>query len=214
MSVRLLLVTDLGAADLAETERAARAVLEIVDPRVVALAVRDHDAPARVRAELARSLLSVARPRGARVIVHDRLDLARAVDADGVQLGERSVAVADARALLGAHAWIGRSCHDERGLREARAQAVDAVTLSPLFASPGKGPPLGAERFAALRATVPDLAVLALGGVAAENAVAATAAGATGLAMIRGWLRADRDALERIAACVRSTEALPEIPAD
>lgn len=202
MSVRLLLVTDLGAADLAETERAARAVLDVVDPRVVAFAVRDHDAPARTRAELARSLLALARPRGARVVVHDRLDVARAVDADGVQLGERSVAVTDARALLGDEAWIGRSCHDERGLREAREQAVDAATLSPLFASPGKGPPLGAERFAALRATVPDLPVLALGGVSAASAAAAMAAGATGLSMIRGWLHADREALERIAACV------------
>jgi thiamine-phosphate pyrophosphorylase len=192
----LLAITDSGSFDergLDEngTVRRARALLELVDPRLVAFGVRDHQASIRRRGTLARALIDVARPRGARVIVHDRVDLARVVEADGVQLGERSVDAASARMILGQEAWIGRSCHDEASLRQAAEEGVDAVTLSPLFPSPGKGAPLGVERFAALRATVPQLPVLALGGIDASNAERALEAGATGLAMIRAWLVGD-----------------------
>jgi thiamine-phosphate pyrophosphorylase len=105
-----------------------------------------------------------------------------------VQLGEGSVRVREARSLLGDRAWIGRSCHDERGLAEALADGADAVTLSPLFASPGKGEPLGEARFAALRARFPALFVVALGGIDARNAHRAFAAGADAVAAIRAWL--------------------------
>jgi len=189
--VRLLAISDLVGLDESGTVRRANALLDLIDPRVVVFGVRDHDASVGRRVALARALIAVARPRGARVIVHDRVDVAHAVEADGVQLGERSIDAAGARAILGKGAWIGRSCHDEAGLRAAMAEGADAVTLSPLFVSPGKGAPLGLERFARLRAGVPQLDVLALGGVDPNNAGDALAAGATGLAMIRAWLIAD-----------------------
>ncbi len=188
MKVRLFAITDLAKADRRMTLARAQALLERVDPRVLVFGVRDHEAPAAQRCELARALVQLVRPVGARVVVHDRADVAAAADADGVHLAERSIDVADARILLGGEAWIGRSCHDERGLRAAAVDAVDAVTLSPVFASPDKGVPLGLERFAALRAAVPALEVWALGGVAPGNAADVLAAGASGLAMIRAWL--------------------------
>lgn len=191
MSGLVLLITDLGCVDARETLARAARVVEVACGERILFGVRDHAASARVRLSLARALIEVARPRGARVVVHDRIDLALAADADGVQLGERSVDVEDARRLLGRDAWIGRSCHDAAGLAAARRAGADAATLSPLFASPGKGEPLGVERFAALRATVPDLEVLALGGVDVGNASLAARAGASGAATIRGWLTGD-----------------------
>ncbi len=190
MSGRAFLISDLGAADARETVARAARVVEVLDGERIVFGVRDHAAGARVRVELARALIAVARPRGARVVLHDRIDLALAAGADGVQLGERSVEVADARRLLGAGAWIGCSCHDAAGLEIARRAGADAATLSPLFASPGKGEPLGVERFAALRSVAPELEVLALGGVDAGNASLAARAGASGAATIRGWLSA------------------------
>lgn len=188
----VLLITALDVADAHETLVRAERVFEAVgDPAAgerILFGVRDHGAPVRGRLELARALIAIARPRGARVVVHDRVDVALAAGADGVQLAERSIGVAEARALLGRGAWIGRSCHDAAGLESALREGADAVTLSPLFASPGKGEPLGVERFAALRSTTPDLAVFALGGVDAGNAALAARAGASGAATIRGWL--------------------------
>lgn len=207
MTIRLFLPTELGLADASETVRRAARVLDLVsDPSGVVFGVRDHSRPAATRLALARALIDVARPRGARVVVHDRLDLALAAYADGVQLGERSVDVADARALLGGGAWIGRSCHDRAGLLRAYESGADAATLSPLFASPGKGPPLGIVAFAELRATVPALPVIALGGIDATNAHAALAAGASGVAALRAWLRDD------VAAFVRSIGDTDQTP--
>ena len=183
--VRLSLLTDLHIADAEETLARARVVLAgALAPETIVFAVRDHDASVRTRLALTRSLLALARPRGARVVVHDRIDLMLAADADGVHLAQRSVDVLDARVLVGRR-HLGRSCHDDAGL--AAAGGCDAATLSPLFASPGKGAPLGVARFATL-ARAAAMPVIALGGITATNAAEAFAAGAAGVATIRGWL--------------------------
>jgi len=206
VTVRLFLPTDLGLASFDETVERARVVVDNVrDPRAVVFGVRDHDAPIATRISLTRALIDVARPRGARIVVHDRLDLCLATSADGVQLGERSVDVQDARALLGSR-WIGRSCHDAEGLRAAVVAGADGATLSPLFASPGKGTPIGVERFAELVALVPSLPVIALGGIDATNAGRALAAGARGVAALRAWLCDD------VVAFVRSVGDAHETP--
>src|SRR5439155_11852250 len=136
------------------------------------------------------SVVALVRPRGARVLVHDRVDLARAIDADGVQLGARSIDAADARAVLPKGSLVAKSCHDERELARAVEDGADWATLSPLFASPRKTAPLGQARFSELRSRVPTLVVLALGGVDASNAPRARRAGADGVAVIRALLAA------------------------
>lgn len=205
VEVKLCLLTDLRTAGVEETLARARAVLAAADdPSIVLFAVRDHEASARVRVSLARALIAVARapttgsrPRRhgvrARVVVHDRIDVVLAAEADGVHLAERSIDLLDARQLLGDR-YVGRSCHGAAGI--AAAGDCDAVTLSPLFASPGKAAPLGVVRFAEIArgASVP---VIALGGITAANAREALAAGAAGVATIRGWLVEDPVALVR-----------------
>lgn len=190
---RLLLLTELGLASTDEIVRRATLVLAAsAAPEDVMFGVRDHDAPAVVRLALARALIAIARPLGARVVVHDRVDIALAADADGVHLAERSIALTDARALLGAR-YVARSCHDQAGV--AAARDADAITLGPLFSSPGKGAPLGAARFAELAAGA-RAPVLALGGVDATSARDALAL-AHGVAVIRAWLVDDPAALAR-----------------
>jgi thiamine-phosphate pyrophosphorylase len=199
---RLLIITDLHVADEATTcLRLGRALLGVA-PGTVAVGVRDHDASIARRVAFARRLLPIVRAHGARLVVHDRVDLALAIGADGVQLGRRSIGARDARRLLGDQAWIGRSCHDEGELLRAAAEGVDAVTLSPLFASPGKGVPLGPARFRELRAKVPSMSVFALGGVDAASAFAAREAGADGVAVIRAVLCAPdpAEAVRRLLA--------------
>ncbi len=190
---RLFLLTDLELASVDEIVRRASALLAAsAAPGDVMFGVRDHDAPAAVRLALARALIAASRQAGARVVVHDRVDLALAADADGVHLAERSIAITDARTLLGTR-YVARSCHDEAGI--AAARDADAITLGPLFPSPGKGTPLGAARFAELAATT-HVPSIALGGIDSTNAREALAI-AHGIAVIRAWLVGDPAALAR-----------------
>lgn len=150
--------------------------------------LRDPELPADALFALGRELRRRTRAVGARLLVNDRLDLARLIEADGVHLGRRSVTVAVARAFVG-HAFVTCSAHtvDEA---VARAEAgADAVLLSPIFPSVGKGTPLGIEALAAARARMPaGCALFALGGVDRDQARACVAAGADGVAAIRADL--------------------------
>jgi thiamine-phosphate pyrophosphorylase len=209
LAPRAFLITDGRVADEAATVKCAAAVVARLGPtrgRHVMFGVRARSGSARACVELARALVAVARPGGVRVVVHDRLDIAAACAADGVQLGERSVEVHAARAFLGERAWIGRSCHDAAGLARAYEDGADAATLSPVFGSPGKGIPLGPAAFGSMRAAVPTLPVIALGGIDAGRVRTAVDAGANGVAMIRAWLMAADPAslVEEIVAAFES----------
>lgn len=118
---------------------------------------------------------------GHAVSIAERLDVARALGVRSVHLGEASVDTRDARTLMGDGAWISRACHAPT----APDPDADAVLLSPIFASPGKGAPLGLSAIAPAAQRKP---VIALGGVTASNAAACLASGAAGVAAIRACL--------------------------
>lgn len=155
----------------------------------VAVQLRDPELPPRALLALGRRLREATAAMGAALLVNDRLDLALLLGADGVHLGRRSVALADARALLGDAVFVSVACHDLADVDRAAAAGADAVVLSPIFASPAKGPPLGPGALRAARARLDQIprpaALLALGGVDAGTAPACLAAGADGVAAIR-----------------------------
>ena len=191
---RLLLVTDLELCALEATlERLRRLAGHPRRDRCM-VGVRGPHRPARELVGVARAALDA----GLRCVVHDRVDVALVVGA-GVQLGERSVSPDEARALLPAGAWIGRSCHDLAGVLAAVEAGVDGITVSPVAPSPGKPPPIGFARFGALsheaharaRARQRGVTVFALGGVDATNVGDAVAHRADGVAVVRAWLEAE-----------------------
>jgi thiamine-phosphate pyrophosphorylase len=160
--------------------------------RAFAVQLRDPELPARALLDLGARLRAATRAVGAGLVVNDRLDLARALGADGVHLGRRSVRIADARALLGAGAWVSVACHAVDEVVRAAEEGADAAVLSPIFPSPGKGAPIGVAAIAAareaLRARGLRAAIVALGGVSTGNAAACFAAGADAVAAIRADL--------------------------
>jgi thiamine-phosphate pyrophosphorylase len=162
--------------------------------RRFAVQLRDPRLSGRALADLGVRLRAATRAGGVALVVNDRLDLARALAADGVHLGRRSVAVADARALLGPDAWISVACHSVDDVIRAATAGADAVTLSPIFATPGpgKGTPLGLAALEAARdalgARSIAIALYALGGVDLATAPSCFAAGADGVASIRADL--------------------------
>lgn len=178
LAFRLLAITDAGRPDLLD---AVRAVAAAGGGRVAVL-LRD---PALGADELRRridELLPACRAEGARLLLHGDPRLARETGADGVHLPERGPSVAEARALVGPGALVGASRHDAAGI-ETAANA-DYATLSPIFATPGKGAPLGIRAFAEACRSAP-LPLVALGGVTPERAAACRAAGALAVAAIR-----------------------------
>jgi thiamine-phosphate pyrophosphorylase len=169
----------------------ALAALPEAARRRYAVQLRDPGLPARELLALGLRLREATRAAGAALIVNDRLDLAIALGAEGVHLGRRSVTVADARALLPEGTWVSVACHAPAEVARAADEGADAALLSPIFASPGKGPPIGVEALReARRVAGGRLQIVALGGVTAENAGSCFAAGADAVAAIRADLGA------------------------
>lgn len=159
--------------------------------RRVEVQLRDPWLCTRELLELGRALAGRARRVGACLMVNDRLDVARLLDADGAHLGSRSVAVADARRLLGEGARISVACHSVVEVAAARDAGADAALLSPVFPAPGKGRPLGLGALRQARSALgPEspLELIALGGVSPERVASCLQAGADGVASIRADL--------------------------
>lgn len=154
----------------------------------VAIHLRDRTAPAARLARLAEAVVPALQERGATLFINARPDIARAVGANGVQLGERDLGVADARMVFPS-GLIGRSVHDEGGARIATADEADFLMLGPVWGTethPGSAA-LGLEvvRRIARPQTLDPGPLLLIGGVTPERAREARAAGAHGIAAIR-----------------------------
>jgi thiamine-phosphate pyrophosphorylase len=162
--------------------------LELTLRSSLAVMLRDPELDSKHLLALGERLRAATRAVGVSLLVNDRLDLARYLEADGIHLGRLSVAIADARAWFGDRAWISVACHAPGEVARAEAMGANAALLSPIFASPGKGAPLGLAALGEARAGLADpsaFELIALGGVDMANARACLAAGATGVAAIR-----------------------------
>jgi thiamine-phosphate pyrophosphorylase len=179
----LYLVTDpemTARRGLRETVAAA------VEGGVTMVQLRHKDGPARLMVEAGRALRALLAPRGIPLIVNDRADVAQAIGADGVHVGQDDLTPTVVRAILGPRAIIGFSLNAERPLADFAAAAVDYVGLGPLFPTgtkPDAAPALGEAAFAAIRRRL-ACPVVAIGGITAANAARAIAAGADGVAVV------------------------------
>lgn len=126
------------------------------------------------------------RRRGARLLLNGPPELALELDADGLHLDSRALESLERRPVPGDR-WLAASCHDARQLARASALGVDFAVLSPVLptASHPGAAPLGWEGLQALAAAAP-FPVYALGGMTADHLDMAWAAGARGIAAIRG----------------------------
>ena len=133
------------------------------------------------------------------LFVNDRLDVALAVPATGVQLGYASLPVEAARALE-PRWWIGKSVHDLASAESARTEGADYLVVGPVYASATHPDrlPLGLARLKEITAL--GLPVIAIGGITAERIAAVRSAGAYGVAAIRAlWDdAAPREAAQRM----------------
>lgn len=155
----------------------------------------------------ARALCQLCHRHGALFLVNDRLDLALAVDADGVHLGQDDLPPAQARRLLGSDRLIGRSTHGLHQLRQAVLDGCDYVGVGPVYATPSKPgrSPVGLSYVEAAAAASP-IPWFAIGGIDADNLPAVLQAGAKRVAVIRAIteasnpLAASQALLQQLAA--------------
>jgi thiamine-phosphate pyrophosphorylase len=169
--------------------------------------IREKDLSGRALAELTRE--AIARKSATRIIVNDRVDVAVTEEAGGVHLGETGLPVADVAKWMkrtgcgavdrdggaapqfavetGKEFLVGASCHSLEAAKAAVRDGADYIFFGPVFATPSKakfGEPQGVKKLAVVCSAV-SVPVIAIGGIALENARECIAAGAAGIAAIR-----------------------------
>src|ERR671936_581065 len=169
--------------------------------------VRDHQASARELFNLAQAAVTICRPRGVRVAVNDRIDVALAVGADGVQLGGRSLPAAAARELVGALS-LGVSVHSIESAVQVEAEGADWITFGHVFptSSHPDTTPRGVAALAQAAQAV-HIPVIAIGGIGSRQVGPVIQAGAAGIAVMSAIL----DALDSARATAELRQALDNV---
>jgi thiamine-phosphate pyrophosphorylase len=164
----------------------------LLDAGVRLIQYRNKRASSRDLFEVCRQLQLSVRQAGGIFIVNDRVDLALAVDADGVHFGQEDLPVELARRVLGKRLFIGTSTHSLEQMREADKTSADYIAFGPIFPTQSKerpDPVVGIEGLREAR-KLTRRPLVAIGGITRENAPAVIAAGADSVAVIRDLVQA------------------------
>jgi len=135
----------------------------------------------------AEEALRVARACGVRLIINDRVDIALALSADGVHLGQDDLPIERARELLGDDAIIGFSTHNLEQAELAAHLSVDYIAIGPVFETQSKenpDPVVGLDGLRRVREVVNEIPLVAIGGIGRRNIKEALEAGADAVAVI------------------------------
>ena len=151
-----------------------------------AVQLRDKGASTRDMIELGRALLALTRPAGIPLIVNDRADVALAIDADGVHVGQDDIPAPLARQIIGPERILGVSAGTVEEARQAEREGADYLGVGDVYGTPTKadaGVPIGLSGLAEIARAV-SIPVVAIGGITLANAAATIATGASGVAVI------------------------------
>lgn len=160
------------------------------------LQYREKTANDAVRLEQAIKLRQLCHAYGALFIINDRVDLALAVDADGVHLGQQDLPIAVARQLLGTQRLIGRSTTNLAEMQGALAEGADYIGVGPVYETPTKvgKAAIGLEYITYVSNNCP-IPWFAIGGIDANNINHVIDAGATRVAVVRSLMQAEQPTL-------------------
>ncbi|CAK6712037.1 Thiamine-phosphate synthase [Vibrio harveyi] len=186
---RLYLVTD-DQQDLATLKRVVR---KAVEGGVTMVQVREKHGDVRAFIERAQAVKDILKDTDVPLIVNDRVDVALAVDADGVHLGQSDMPAIIARELIGPNKILGLSIENEEQLAEADSLPIDYIGLSAIFATPTKTNTKKHWGIDGLKMALEttSLPIVAIGGINENNIPQLSATGVHGLALISAICHAD-----------------------
>ncbi|SFU33490.1 thiamine-phosphate pyrophosphorylase [Pustulibacterium marinum] len=188
-STQLYLVTD---SDMASIEGLPEIVEQAVLGGVTMVQLREKHADTKTFVRIAQQLKRILSNYKIPLIINDRIDIALAVDADGVHIGQDDMPYAIARKLLGKDKIIGLSVESMQQVTEANALDVDYIGISPVFATPTKTNTKiefglkGIEEIS----KITKHKTVAIGGINESNTAAIIKAGADGIAVVSAIMKA------------------------
>ncbi|MDQ1772475.1 thiamine phosphate synthase [Labilibaculum sp. A4] len=181
--LKLYLVTD---SDLANGKPLAEIIEAAIKGGVSMVQIREKNSTTREFYELIMSVKHILKVYNVPLIVNDRLDIALAVDADGLHIGQSDLPYKEARKILGFDKIIGLSVESIKQAREANDLDVDYIGLSPVFSTQTKSDiakPLGLDGIKEI-ASFSKHPCVAIGGINKNNLGSIIEAGADGVALV------------------------------
>ena len=172
--------TLLAMSELALAEALAGSGVELIQ-------YRSKTASSRQFFEASRQLSTLLSPRGVRLIVNDRPDIAILAGAGGVHVGQEDLSVEDARGICGKGRWVGVSTHTLEQVTAADRTSADYIAFGPIFPTATKknpDPVVGTDLLRKVRQMTAK-PLVAIGGITLERAAEVYGAGADSLAVIR-----------------------------
>lgn len=195
----LILITDPSFRDSHTSRTIARVATEL-PAGAFAVQLRAKGIKPSELLTRARELRRLTEGLGVPLLINGDPGIAAEVAADGVHLGRGAPSISEARRTCGPDIFVSVSAHDDDELRRALIDGANAVLVSPVYASPGKGKAQGSRAIREAKDIGKDrFLVYALGGIEVHNVARCHAAGADGVAVIRALLGA-KDAAEAARA--------------
>ena len=202
----LYLVTD---RRLSRGRTTAEVVIAAVKGGVTCVQLREKDCSTREFIDEAAFLKLVLQPHQIPLIINDRVDVALAVAADGVHLGQSDMRIADAKRILNSETIIGISAESIEDAVQAEADGANYIGISPVFATGTKtdtAPPLGLEGIRQIRKAV-SIPLVGIGGINISNASDVIRSGADGIAVVSAIVSAENP--ESAASDLKQAAFLP-----
>lgn len=189
-------------------------ISQSIDGGVETVQLREKDLSTVELYNLAIEIREITKKRGVNLIINDRVDIALAVDADGVHLGWQSLEIEMVRRMIGQEKMIGFSAHNLQEAEKAENCGADYITISPIFDTACKDyfiKPLGTDEIGKIKEQI-DIPVIALGGINEDNVNDVLAKGADGIAVISAILQSEnpRQSASRLYKEIKRNESKSE----
>ncbi len=186
-AVKVYPITDVRLTGLSHAEQVKR----LIHGGATLIQLREKHLSPREFFHEAQAALEIARARDVRIIINDHVDIALALHADGVHLGQDDMPADAARAILGDEALIGFSTHNPAQAIDARTLPIDYLAIGPIFPTSSKNKPdpvVGLAGLREVREAVGQLPLVAIGGITAGNIERVLKEGADCVAVISALL--------------------------
>ncbi len=180
-------ITDTRLTKLSHAEQCRR----LIEGGADFIQIREKYALSDEFFESAKNALELAHRSNAKIIINDRVDIALAIEADGVHLGQDDLSPTKAREILGSNAIIGFSTHNVKQAIEALKHPIDYLAIGPVFSTNTKENPdeiVGLNGLQKVREAIGNFPLVAIGGINFENYKKVFNAGADSFAIIYGLL--------------------------